>query len=206
MHYLKRPSTRIGKFALFVHFFWTPFFLGYSQGLEKCIYSLTSFHHFSFVISFPLAQLWLSATANLCKLVDVPVMVGDEPSFSGVVFSHCCSSKPRGPTNVQQRAECICCWQNRQNFKSFRQAFSWDKLGFPRLYLCYYTQLTRRNSVERMGIHSRNIKRNQEDTEDTKKPNRESVCADFVFSTSHLHCEEFSMATANLLLNSDAAC
>lgn len=86
MHYLKRPSTRIGKFALFVHFFWTPFFLGYSQGFEKCIYSLTPFHHFSFVISFPLAQLWLSATANLCKLVDVPVMVGDEPSFSGAVF------------------------------------------------------------------------------------------------------------------------
>lgn len=45
------------------------------MGFEKYIYSLTPFHHFSFM-SFPLAELWLSATADLCKQVHVPVMGG----------------------------------------------------------------------------------------------------------------------------------
>lgn len=54
MHHLKRPSTRICKFAFFNAFLLDPFFLRISSGFEKCIYSLAPFHQFSFLICFPL--------------------------------------------------------------------------------------------------------------------------------------------------------
>lgn len=47
VHYLKRPPRRICKFAFFMHFFWTPFFLGFCQGLKSAFIFLlhsTIFH------------------------------------------------------------------------------------------------------------------------------------------------------------------
>lgn len=61
----------------------------------QCISSLTQFHHF--LLLRVLAELWHSATADLCKQVQVPVMVGDKTSLPGAVFDHCRSSKPQGP-------------------------------------------------------------------------------------------------------------
>lgn len=54
-------------------------------GFEKYIYSLTPLHNFSFMC-FPLAKLWLSATADLCKQVHVPVMGGMNLCSEGLFF------------------------------------------------------------------------------------------------------------------------
>lgn len=108
---LSFSSIRTCKFAIFMHLFWTPFFLGYSQGLKSVfipILGFTIFHLFPVFLCHSRSVQWNE--------------LGNELSFSGIVFNHCCSSKPCGPVNVEQRtAECICSCQNRQNFnKSFR--------------------------------------------------------------------------------------
>lgn len=66
-----------------------------TSGFVQCISSLTQFHRF--LLLRVLAELWHSATADLCKQVQVPVMVGDKASLPGAVFDHCRSSKPQGP-------------------------------------------------------------------------------------------------------------
>lgn len=56
-----------------------------------------------------------------------------------------------------------------------------------------------------MGIHGGNKKKFRRHGRQ-KEAGREGVPSDSGFRVSHFHSEAFSTATANLLLNSDAAC
>lgn len=75
-------------------------------------------------MSFPLAELWLSATADLCKQVHVPVMRGRMNLCSQWLFLiTAVHQSPVGPGTYRKEQKAPADAKQAE-FRSFSQAFS----------------------------------------------------------------------------------